>query len=264
MCGEIVNWREWSAFFQDRANRPLPRAERDELYLRLPASLSRSLAIFQLGESGGGTIIEQARHSDLGGIDEHFVNAMRLFVREENRHADILARCVEMLGGRLIRKNWTARLFVASRRLLGLRMKVMVLLAAELVGLCYYHLLASAMPPCQIRTLLSELVSDERAHLRFHCCFLNAQTRSTWRRVIFVMAWRTTIVVAAAAVLLDHRPAIRDLGIDAGVIWRRWVLYGRLAERLVKGTDLSDGSADLQPFLMCEADSVGHHGQYEP
>lgn len=232
-----VDWRAWSAFFERRASRPMPRHGNDEQHLELPASLARSLAIFQLGESGGGTIIGQAARSNIDGIDAHYANAMRLFVREETRHADILAICVRMLGGSLIRENWTARLFVHSRRLLGLRLKVLVLLAAEVVGLCYYHLLASKLPPCRIKTLLAQLVSDEQQHLQFHCCFLRAQARSGWRRVLFVAAWRTTMIAAAMAVLLDHRSAMRDLDLKPGVVWRRWMLYCRLAERLVTGVD---------------------------
>jgi len=233
MSAEYVNWREWLDFFERRSERRLPEAEANELYSQLPESLARSLAIFQLGESGGGTIIEQARQSDIESIDEHYADAMQLFVKEENRHADILAICVRMLGGSLIEENWTARLFVGSRRLIGLRLKVMVLLAAEVVGLCYYHLLSARLPLSQLKSLLSQLVNDERAHLQFHCDFLRTQTKSIWRRAIFVVAWRFTMLAAAIVVLIDHRPAIRDLGIKPIVVWRRWLLYCRLAEQLV-------------------------------
>jgi len=119
--------------------------------------------------------------------------------------------------------------------MLGLRLKVMVLLAAEVVGLCYYHLLSASLPACQVRTLLAQLVDDERAHLQFHCCFFSIQTQSTWRRAVFIVAWRMIMIAAAITVLLDHRPAIRDLGIKPSVIWRRWMLYSRLAEHLVVG-----------------------------
>jgi hypothetical protein len=237
MQQETVDWRGWSAFFERRANRGVPQAQTDSTHSELPASLSRSLAIFQLGESGGGTIVGQAARSSIKAIDGHYANAIRLFVKEENRHADILAVCIGMLGGSLIEDNWTARLFVRSRRLLGLRLKVLVLLAAEVVGLCYYHLLAAKLPPCQVRTLLQQMVSDEKQHLQFHCCFLRSQTGSLWKRAVFVLAWRITMSVAAVAVLFDHRHAIRDLDLRPGIVWRRWMLYCRLAERLVTCAD---------------------------
>jgi hypothetical protein len=179
-------WREWKEFFESRKDRSLPTAEPLRRYADLPASLAKSLAIFQLGESGGGTIIEQARASKLPQIDEHYADAMALFVREENRHSDILAVCVQQLGGELIKDNWTATLFVSTRRLIGLRLKVLVLLAAEVVGICYYHLLSARLPKSPMRTWLRELVGDEQSHLDFHCCFLNSQCDRAWKRGLFI------------------------------------------------------------------------------
>ena len=235
MQGCATRWREWRELFESRRDRPLPIPDNAGRRYEFAESLARSLAIFQLGESGGGTIIQQARNSPIPQIDEHYAAAMALFVKEENRHAEILALCVKTLGGMLIRSNWTARLFVFSRRLIGLRLKVVVLLAAEVVGICYYHLLSQKLPNCQIRDWLAELVEDEESHLYFHCEFLRSQARTEWRRVIFVVVWRSTMFAAAIAVMLDHRAVIRDLSIGVGTIWRRWMTYSRLAERLVVG-----------------------------
>ncbi len=229
-------WSEWRQFFESRRTRPLPAPESVSTPINLPRSLARSLAIFQLGESGGGTIIEQARTSRLPGIDADYAEAMALFVREENRHADILALCVRELGGELIQQNWTARLFVFSRRLIGVRLKVLVLLAAEVVGICYYHILAGCLPQIPMKDWLTELVADEQSHLDFHCCFLDSQTDRRWKCRVFVLVWRITMFLAAVAVLIDHRAAIRDLQISKKAIWQRWMTYSRLAERLVVGT----------------------------
>ncbi|MBT8101159.1 MAG: hypothetical protein KJO82_15495 [Gammaproteobacteria bacterium] len=228
-----INWLEWRDFFSRRKGRPVPglHAKRDAL--RLPPSVARSLAIFQLGESGGGTVVEQARKSRLPGVDAHYAEAMDLFVREENRHANVLALCVRLLGGELIRKNWTARLFVFTRRLMGLRLKVIVLLAAEVVGICYYHLLATRIPPGSVQDWLNELVADEKSHLYFHCRFLQSQTPGRWRQWVFVAVWRSVMFAAAIAVMIDHRAAMHDMGLSRLTVWRRWMRYSRLAERLV-------------------------------
>lgn len=229
-------WQEWRDLFEGRSQRPLPTLDAASVYSDLPASLAKSLAVFQLGESGGGTIIEQARYSALPEIDANYAEAMALFVREENRHAEILALCVRQLDGQLIHENWTARLFVSSRRLIGLRLKVLVLLAAEVVGICYYHLLANRLPLTPMRDCLAELVADEQSHLDFHCCFLRSQANRQWKRGLFILVWRTTMFLAALAVLIDHRAAIRDLRISKKTIWRRWMTYSGLAERLIVRT----------------------------
>ncbi len=237
MTAERVNWCEWCDFFSKRSDRLMPAPEANDMYLKLPKSLAESLAIFQLGESGGGTIISQARHSRIREIDAYYANAMALFVDEEHRHADMLASCVHALGGTLIHRNWTAKLFVSARRLIGLRLKVLVLLAAEVVGICYYHLLSSRLPPCDIKSMLAELVSDEKSHLRFHCCFLRSQATSPWRRGIFVMVWRATMLAAAISVTIDHRDALRDLDLDISTVWHRWRDYSRIAEEIVTSRD---------------------------
>jgi hypothetical protein len=238
------DWRKWQAWFSARANRPLPDPFAGEPQLAaVPKSVARSLAIFQLGESGGGTIIEQARHSRLAGIDEHYTAAMALFVAEEHHHAELLACGVRMLGGELIRRNWTAKLFVFGRRLLGLRLKVMVLLVAEVVGICYYHLLASRLPSSQLRAVLEDIVEDELSHLDYHCCFLRTQAGTPFRRVVFQAAWRTLTRAAAVAVLIDHWPALRDLGIDRRIAWRRWMAVSRHAEHIVCSRVPGSGTA---------------------
>ena len=240
MQNQAVDWREWRRFFERRAKRPLPSGETQFNYASMPPSLAQSLAIFQLGESGGGAIIEQARHSDIAEIDDAYADAMALFVKEENRHAEVLANCVRMLGGELIADNWTARLFVSARRLIGLRLKVVVLLAAEVVGICYYHLLASQMPASEMRRWLQELVRDETSHLYFHCQFLRSQTPSFWRRCLFRLVWRTTMLAAAFAVMVDHRKAIRDMSLCRATVWQRWMAYSRLAEQLVIDSALDE------------------------
>lgn len=254
MQTEIVNWARWQQFFKRRSERQLPELDTSEDYSALPASLAKSLAIFQLGESGGGTIIEQARQSRIDDIDSNYANAIQLFVDEEHRHAEILAICIRNLGGNLIRRNWTSSLFVFARRLFGLRLKVLVLLAAEVVGICYYHLLAARLPPSRLKSLLAQLVNDERAHLHFHADFLRTQTQSAWRRVVFVCAWRMTMLAAALVVLIDHRGALRDLHLRNATVLRRWRTYARLAERLVTN---SRSASHSKSKLLEDAVAVG-------
>ena len=228
-----VNWGRWQEFFAARSDRALPTLDDPHDYSDVPQSVARSLAIFQLGESGGGTIVEQALTSHLPGAGPGYAGAMRLFVEEEHRHAAILAICVRNLGGSPIRRNWTAGLFVFGRRLLGLRLKVLVLLVAEVVGICYYHLLATRLPPSRVRSLLAQIVDDERSHLHFHCSFLRAESCRPWRRLVFKAAWRLVMLAAAIVTIVDHRTALRDLGLPVDVVWRRWMAYSRMAEWLV-------------------------------
>jgi lipopolysaccharide/colanic/teichoic acid biosynthesis glycosyltransferase len=218
-----VNWQRWAILFSARRNRPLPVKLDDQSRHTWSAALAKSLAIFQLGESGGGTIVQQAQRSPLHGIDPAYCKSVEWFVEEEHRHAQILAACVSALGGQCIRHNWTAGLFVFGRRLLGLRLKVLVLLAAEVVGICYYKLLAMRLPPGQLRELLDELAKDEEAHLKFHSDFLRLYVQGILPGLVFNLVWRLVTYVAAIVVIIDHRRSLKHMGIPLKLVWQRWM-----------------------------------------
>ncbi len=241
------NWRAWRERFASRKDRALPPLETDYDYRQLPRSVARSLAVFQLGESGGGTVVEQARRAKLKGIDSDYADAVEMFVAEEHRHANILAMAVRLTGGELLRDNWTDRLFVYGRRLMGLRLKVLVLLAAEVVGLVYYRAIAERLPPGVLRRWLEELVEDERMHLDFHCAFLRSQVKSRRARLVFLCTWRLLMVAAGVVVLVDHRQTLRDLHLDRGRLWQSWVEYRQAAEGKVLGEDIVATSPATRP-----------------
>jgi len=250
MNSNLSDWQTWRDLFQGRADRPLLSLDADLDYTRLPRSLAHSLAVFQLGESGGGSVVGQARQSRQPGIDDHYVEALDLFVHEEHRHANQLAVCVRMMGGELLRRNWTARLFVFGRRLIGIRFKILVLLAAEVVGLCFYRLVATRLPPCRMRDTLLQLVGDEHSHLQFHCAFLARQATTPFRRALFKASWRTMMFCAGLVVLIDHRRTLRDLSIDVRDFRVLWSHYRLAAEIHVLGL------IDMRPAVRDHSSSA--------
>ena len=229
------DWQTWQSLFQGRADRPLAPLDADLDYTQLPRSLAHSLAVFQLGETGGGSIVDQARQSRLGGIDDHYAEAVDLFVSEERRHANQLAVCVRMMGGRLIHSNWAARLFVLSRRLIGLRFKVLVLLAAEVVGLCLYRLIATRLPPCRMRDTIVQLIGDKHSHMQFHCAFLKGQAVTPFSRGLFKASWRALYFCAGFVALIAHRRMLLDLSIELRDFRDLWSHYRFATEIHVLG-----------------------------
>jgi len=67
--------------------------------------------------------------------------------------------------------------------------------------------------------------------------FFAARSERPTRLFVFgrrlIVTWRLLMVAAAIVVLIDHRHALRDLGISPGTAWRRWMVYSRTAENLV-------------------------------
>lgn len=201
-----MSFRRWRDHFEKNRLRPAPdlRDARDGVPDDAVAPLARSLAVFQLGESKGGRLATEI--DDIPGLPDDYRAAVKLFIAEEQRHGQLLAASVQGLGGTLLTTTWTEHLFVAARRLLGVRFKLVVLLAAESVGLGFYRTLASRLPAGPLWRCLEEICEDEVHHLAFHGDAFRG--RAWFRRAWYPVAGAATIVV-----LIDHRKTLRALGI---------------------------------------------------
>ncbi len=224
-----VQWKHWRNHFKRNENRTLPKIDFEilELSSNEMRSIAYSLAIFQLGESGEGRIVKEIDKTILFGIDDFYREALKLFVKEEGRHARILGECIRALKGELIKSNWTEKLFHLGRRLLGIRLKLMVLLAAEVVGICFYKKLSEKIPNGFIKSALLEIVKDEEKHLKFHGDFFRIQVRNIFTKLVFKLLWRFVAFTACITVILDHSNTFRILGISN---WKTFLKFQEIAK----------------------------------
>ena len=102
-----MDWCGWVTHFEGHRNRPIPGTDgaAQGLTPERALALCLSLARFQLGESGGGSIARRIDGIALPGIDDGYRRALKLFVAEEHRHGAILAALVRALGGTLLEQN---------------------------------------------------------------------------------------------------------------------------------------------------------------
>ena len=226
-------WAPWRAHFEGRRRRPLPDTTAPPMSASLTAAVARSLAIFQLGESGEGRIAHQVDRSHLPPIDADYRAALKLFVAEEGRHARILGRMVRAVGGRSLDHTWTEGLFRHGRRLMGLRLKLVVLLAAEVIAVVFYGALAGGLPQSPLTAALWEIIADEDHHLAFHVAFFRRATPTPLHAAAFHLTWWTVATAACAVVAWDHRDTLRQLGFDAPTLARRSLAQIRRVSRRV-------------------------------
>lgn len=228
------DWRAWRARFDARATRPLPDVSPPTLPAAQRAALAASLAVFQLGEAGEGRIAHQIDRCTLSAIDDDYRAALKRFVAEEGRHGRILGQMVRATGGQLARHNWTEGLFRHGRRLMGVRLKLLVLLAAEVVAVVFYAALAQALPRSPLRQALLEIVDDEAIHLDFHVAFFQTQTPGLLARGVFAATWWAVCSAACLVVAWDHRRTLAAFAIDRRALLSRcWQAIRHVADRVV-------------------------------
>jgi hypothetical protein len=200
------------AHFEKNALRPMPALDAADAAAAPSgdrAAMAAILARFQLGEAGEGRVAREIDACHQHPVDEDYRHALKLFVKEEGRHARVLAAAVRALGGSLLARKASNHLFRACRRLLGLRFKVLVLLVAEVAGGTIYRELGERLGPGRLRAALAEIAADEDVHLGFHARFLRLAAASPPARwLVRLGLW----VVGGAALLVVLAESWRDLG----------------------------------------------------
>lgn len=169
-------------------------------------TLALSLSHFQLGESGEGNFLfAQARKQTPD--DAAYVQALELFISEEQAHASLLEKLVLRFGGRTIKRHWTHALFRLVRRTFGLNFELQVLVIAELVGTAYYRLLHARSRDPVLEQVCDRILRDEGRHIDFHADWLGD---FHWRllpleRAAWSAQFQILFGLAAQIAWLDHR-----------------------------------------------------------
>ncbi len=201
-------WTPFRRQFERALRRPYPPTEPPPLPDGARRTLARSLAIFQCGEAGEGRVARQVDSVRFVGVDATYRACVKLFVREEGRHAAILADAVRGLGGQIVKRSRSELVFRLLRRAMGFRFKMVVLLLAEIVGRAYYATMGRRYAQAPLGAALLQLTRDEARHLVFHARFLCQSAGSPTGRVIFVLVLCTITLLAAGHVLVGHRRAL--------------------------------------------------------
>jgi hypothetical protein len=209
--------RIWLNHFEYHAEHPrrVPWGLPDLLTAEERRRIAPSIATFQLGEqSAGTTLLAAAQRFARARELPTLVRIVELFIREEQRHAALLAAFMQDHGIPLRRRHWSDWVFRRTRGLGGFELYLYVLLCAELIGKVYYRALEAATGCQRLKGLCRIMVCEELAHIGFESELLLAlrAARPAPVRLALRLAHRTFIAGAAVAVWLTHRAVLRRAG----------------------------------------------------
>jgi hypothetical protein len=198
-----------------RCGAELTDAERD--------AVAASIQDFQLGESSEGrNLLRRAAQYAERADDPEYVEAMQLFIGEEQRHARVLGRFLHLAGIEPLKRSRLDTAFRLLRRLAGLVLSITVLLTAETVGKVYYRALRRATGSTLLRRLCDQLLRDEVRHVRFHAerLALVRRDRARWRVWLAHGCHRLLFGGTCLLVWGKHRRALRAGGLGFASFWR--------------------------------------------
>ncbi|MGE3803414.1 MAG: ferritin-like domain-containing protein [Gemmataceae bacterium] len=216
----------WADFFRHNAanQRPLPWERGAEVSPEELAAIARSLQAWQLGETSEGRHLRAAaaRYADRSG-DPDFVAAIDLFIKEEQRHGELLGRFLDLAGPGRLKKDWGDNLFRAARYCLtSMEVWTTPVVMVETLALVYYNAIRRATNSPLLRALCAQILADEIPHLRFQCERLAMMHRTRGRIGLWLTmaAHRLFFLLVVGLVWLGHRRALRAGGYSWRHYWR--------------------------------------------
>lgn len=163
-----MTFADWTAYFRANKNH-LADLSWDDTYRlteREKRAAGRSLQHFQRGESSEGRHLYH--HAKASG-DADYLAAMRLFIGEEQDHAQVLGQVLDQQHLPRLRHTWLDGAFRWLRQRAGWENTIRLLLTAEIIAAVYYRALYHATFSGLLQQICLRILRDEEQHINFQC-----------------------------------------------------------------------------------------------
>jgi len=210
-CTTSYDWVEY--FYQNAPEPILPWGDGQRLSRSEKLAVIASIQQFQLGEGAtGDRMLERAQRFSRETRDLGLIAALKLFLREEQRHSKILVRFLQIENAPCLRRHWVHSVFRSLRGLAGLELCLKVLVTAEILARPYYAALRDATSSPLLSSICQRIFDEEGAHLQFQA-FVLSRFQNRHRRVTQALIKTSHVVLlatTAALVWAEHQKVFRS------------------------------------------------------
>lgn len=186
-------------------------------------NILKSLQAWQLGETSEGVnLINAATRHAKQLNDPHYTDAIRLFIKEEQKHGNNLGKYIDLIGEQRIKKDWGDSLF---RKIRGLNTHMefwtIAVITVESAAQVFYQCLKDATGCKLLKQICTDILIDEAAHITFQIERLSLIYRNKNAVVRFgtyyfysIFYFSTTLVV-----WLAHKQLFNAGHVDFSTYW---------------------------------------------
>lgn len=211
-----MNSTYWLTHFQRNASNNLKLTDQDPHVLTAAErrNITASIQVFQIGEASEGRTLQRFAETfakEEG--DVAYAEAVKLFIREENRHSGYLRTFMAEHDVPRAETQWSDSIFRHLRKLAGLELSIRVLVTAEMIAAVYYPALGAATGSQKLRRICARMCEEEATHVRFQMgavARLKAR-RSPWTAKL--ADWGHGVLMAGTTLVVwwDHRQVLKSL-----------------------------------------------------
>lgn len=211
--------RRWIEYFLENRTRgrvnwlQSPRIKESEL-----GTVLRSLQAWQLGETSDGAHLLRAARLYAGRIgDPDYIEVVKLFIQEEQKHGNNLGRYIDLIGKPRIRSDWGDTLFRKVRYFnTSMEIWTLAVITVESAAQIFYQALKDATGCPLLKEICTDILCDEGPHLVFQTERLAIlfSGKSFFSKWIGRFAYTLFFMGTALLVWLAHRKVFRAGGVD--------------------------------------------------
>ena len=231
---------DWIEYFYQNAPEPaLPWDDLHRLSGAEKRAVTRSIQQFQLGENASGErLLFRAQQFAAMNGDRGFVPALKLFIREEQRHSRILAQFLRLEGVECLHRHWVQRVFRRVRGIAGAELCLKVLATAEVIARPYYAALRDATGSTLLRQICELILNEEGAHLRFQAFAIRQfrKGRTAAVQEILKHAHLAFLLCTALVVWIEHSAVFKAAGRSFTQFWQETALEFQAMYERAEGT----------------------------
>jgi hypothetical protein len=218
---------DWVRYFRANAAEPsLPWDDGYRLSGAERAVVIHSIQQFQLGENAQGRRLLQRAESE----DAEYLQALRLFIKEEQRHSELLGRFLATEGAQCLRRHWVHTAFRRLRGWAGLELRMRVLATAEVLAIPYYTALRDATGSPLLRSICCRILTEEAEHLRFQAFTFGqlGSRRAAILRTLTRAVHRCFLMATTLLVWTEHKLVFRAGGYSLRELWKQSLTNGEV------------------------------------
>ncbi len=216
---------EWKNYYKEniRSLLSIPWHLGHELTEEEQIAISSSVQDFQAGESSEGRhLLQYAKRYGKQTGDHEYVEAIRLFIAEEQRHARDLAHFLQINGILLVKTTFSDRVFRRLRQFFeNLEISIAVLVTAEIIAKVYYAALNDATNSVVLQTLCKQILQDEVKHVEFQAERLGVlRVKRSWIFLKITIALQQILFSGTCMVVwIFHHKVFKKSGYNFKKFW---------------------------------------------
>lgn len=175
-----------------------------------------SLKAWQLGETSDGSHLLKAAIKYADAVNEpEYPGAVKLFIKEEQKHGNNLGRYIDLIGEKRTKKDWGDTLFRKIRYFnTNMEIWTIAVIIVESAAQLFYQALHDATKCTLLKSICNDILIDEAHHIKFQTERLKVifSHKSIYVRSISLVLYQVLFFGTIHAIWFGHHKAFKAGG----------------------------------------------------